>query len=97
MAKKPLPKFANEAEEVAFYEAHQEDLLEYFEVVTGQNDPGLGFDPATLRTTKPVTMRLAEQDVIRAKRIAARKGVGYQTLIKMAIREWLDSEERKAQ
>jgi predicted DNA binding CopG/RHH family protein len=95
MAKKSLPTFTNEAEEVAFYEAHQDDLLDYFEPVT-TTDPGLGYDPTTIRVTKPITMRISSRDLDRAKAIAARKGIGYQTLLKMAIHEWLDREERSA-
>lgn len=96
MARKQLPRFANEADEVAFYESHQEDVLDYFEPVTAENDPGLGFEPAARPRTRSITLRMAVPDLDRIKALAARKGLGYQTLLKMALHEWLEREERRA-
>jgi predicted DNA binding CopG/RHH family protein len=36
-----------------------------------------------------VTLRIATKDLETARRLAARKGVGYQTYIKMSLREAL--------
>jgi predicted DNA binding CopG/RHH family protein len=44
--------------------------------------------------TKQVPIRIAETDLDRAKALAGKKGIGYQTLIKMALHEWLDQQER---
>ena len=95
MVRKQLPKFANEAEEAQWYQDHQDELDDYFEPVTPANHPGLGFEPAPTSRTQPITIRVATPDVDRARAIAARKGIGYQTLLKMAIHEWLDEEERR--
>ena len=44
---------------------------------------------------RPVTIRLAEEDIHTARRIAARKGIGYQTYIKLLLREALQHESRR--
>lgn len=43
--------------------------------------------------TRPITLRLPVEDVARAQRLAARKGLGYQTLVKTLLREALDRAE----
>jgi predicted DNA binding CopG/RHH family protein len=42
--------------------------------------------------TQPVTIRLATQDLDKARGLAAQKGIGYQTYIKMILREALRRE-----
>ena len=39
--------------------------------------------------TKPISLRLSVADIERARQIAARKGIGYQTVLKEAIRSGL--------
>src|SRR6266481_779274 len=39
------------------------------------------------RPSQPVTLRVPKEDLETARRLAARKGVGYQTYIKMLLRE----------
>lgn len=46
--------------------------------------------------TRQVPIRIAENDLERAKALATRKGIGYQTLIKMALHEWLDQQDRNS-
>jgi predicted DNA binding CopG/RHH family protein len=41
-----------------------------------------------------VNIRLSVEDIARAQRIAARKGFGYQTLVKSLLHEALEREER---
>jgi hypothetical protein len=42
-----------------------------------------------------IALRLPEADLKRARDIAERKGVGYQTLLKMLVREGLSREARR--
>ena len=42
------------------------------------------------------TIRLAPEDISRARALAARRGLRYQTYLKMLIHEALEREERKA-
>jgi predicted DNA binding CopG/RHH family protein len=48
-----------------------------------------GITPAT-------TIRLAPEDISRARALAERRGLRYQTYLKMLIHEALEREERKA-
>jgi predicted DNA binding CopG/RHH family protein len=42
-----------------------------------------------------IAIRLPEADLAQARRIAERKGIGYQTLLKMLVREGLVREARR--
>ena len=43
-----------------------------------------------------ITIRLAEDDLTRARTFAAEKGLRYQTYLKMLLHQALDSEEKRA-
>ncbi|HBY58352.1 MAG TPA: hypothetical protein DEH78_00925, partial [Solibacterales bacterium] len=43
-----------------------------------------------------IALRLPEPDVAKARELAARKGIGYQTLLKMLVHEGLRRESRRA-
>ena len=43
--------------------------------------------------TQKIALRLSIRDIHRAKAVAGRKGIGYQTLLKMYIAEALNREE----
>ncbi|MBI5280234.1 MAG: hypothetical protein HY858_01035 [Candidatus Solibacter usitatus] len=47
------------------------------------------------RKSVQIAIRLPEGDVERAREVAGRKGIGYQTLIKMLVREGLERERRR--
>jgi predicted DNA binding CopG/RHH family protein len=42
-----------------------------------------------------IALRLPEPDIAKAREIADRKGIGYQTLLKMLVREGLQREARR--
>jgi predicted DNA binding CopG/RHH family protein len=42
-----------------------------------------------------IAIRLSETDVAKARKIAERKGIGYQTLLKILVREGLAREARR--
>ena len=44
---------------------------------------------------KPITIRTHRQDIRAARRLASVKGIGYQTYIKLLLREALERETRK--
>ena len=44
------------------------------------------------REPKNITIRVAISDIERARALAAQKGIGYQTLMKMLLKEALDRE-----
>ena len=92
-----VPKFSNEAEEAAWWDSHPELIMKAFERAYGKKavQRVLGEERKPKRPPmKIVTMRLPVEDLARAKRMASRKGLGYQTLVKTLLHEALNREER---
>ena len=44
---------------------------------------------------KPVTIRMRSDDILTARGLAAQKGIGYQSYIKLLLREALEREVTK--
>jgi predicted DNA binding CopG/RHH family protein len=82
--------FANEAEEAAWWEAHEDELAGEFEKATAEGSVGIGTvaKRAALPTT---TIRLDPADIAKAREQAADRGLRYQTYLKMIIHEALRS------
>jgi hypothetical protein len=95
-----LPSFSSETEEAQWWYDHREELTKAFveaaargELRTGSvakfaRQPATGITPTT-------TIRLDPQDISRARALAARRGVRYQTYLKMLLHEALATEEKK--
>ena len=49
------------------------------------------------KSSVQIALRLPEGDLDRARKIASRKGIGYQTLIKMLVHEGLAREAKRGQ
>jgi predicted DNA binding CopG/RHH family protein len=62
---------------------------------------GLKFEGSPLlrkiakKNTVQIAIRLPEADLAEARRLADRKGIGYQTLLKMLVHEGLTRERRR--
>jgi len=82
-----MPRFETEAEEAAWWDAHPEIITKAFEHAYGKGS-------RERPPTKTVTIRLSVEDMARARRLAARKGLAYQTLVKMLLHEALTREDR---
>jgi predicted DNA binding CopG/RHH family protein len=80
------PAFRTEAEEAAWWDEHSEMVTNLL-IKYGR--------PARV-PTQSVTMRLPVQDVERARHLAGKRGVGYQTLIKSLLHDSLKREVEKA-
>jgi predicted DNA binding CopG/RHH family protein len=93
-----IPKFSRESEEAAWWDAHRSEIEAEIRQRVKQKRP------LTLRSllqgekpSQPITLRILKEDLEAARRLAARKGMGYQTYIKMLLRESLaDASERVA-
>ena len=105
MARKKLAETRTEAEEARWFEENQDRLLKLFEQAekegalrVGGKTIGITLSKQTESLRKPpsqkVMLRIPTDDVDRARRQAAGKGIGYQTYIKMLLREGLDRQER---
>ena len=82
---KPLPKFANEAEERNFWESH--DSSEYMDWNRAQRVVLPNLKP----TTKTISLRLPQHLLDSIKSAANSRDVPYQSLIKVWLQEKLHS------
>jgi predicted DNA binding CopG/RHH family protein len=90
------PKFASEEEEADWYPAHPEYLQALFEQAAEEGKLGHGTMARIFGLTKPVTIRLSQQDIAKARAQAKKKGVGYQTYMKILLHEALAHAEGSA-
>ncbi|MFZ0319331.1 MAG: CopG family antitoxin [Candidatus Sulfotelmatobacter sp.] len=85
-----VPKFGSEAEEAAWWDSHRSEVEAEIRRRMKQRKPlTLSNLPQRPEPSQPVTLRIPKEDLETARRLAARKGVGYQTYIKMLLREAL--------
>jgi uncharacterized protein (DUF4415 family) len=89
------PKFQNEAEEARWWADHQDEIAGAFERAATEGRLGRG-TVVRKGPTPTTTIRLDQEDILRAREQAQRKGLRYQTYLKMLLREALLAEERKA-
>jgi predicted DNA binding CopG/RHH family protein len=80
------PEFRSEAEEAEWWDRHR-GLIADLLIKHGRR----GAVP-----TKNVSVRLPVTDIERARKLAGKRGVGYQTLIKTLLHEALKKESRIA-
>ena len=93
-AKNPPPDFANEAEEARWWFEHQNEVADEFEEAAKAGTLGRG-TVARKGATPTTTIRLDPEDILRARAQAEKKGLRYQTYLKMLLREALLAEEKK--
>lgn len=86
-----VPDFRSEEEEAAFWSTHQlgDRLLGELEPDADKNLP------APRPRTRPIAVRFDEATLRRVKALAARRGTGYQTLLKEFVAERLYEEEKR--
>jgi predicted DNA binding CopG/RHH family protein len=98
-----LPKFDSEAQEAEWWANNQDfaaDLLEEA-AANGTLQRGLVARLARERAASAgasptITIRLPEADLAKARELAAKKGLRYQTYLKMLLHEALERESTKA-
>jgi len=102
MKQKPIdmPKFLNEGEEADWWASRQgreyvkqksAGPLKKRSVQKGSRLVG----QLSRATSVQIALRLPEPDVTKARELATRKGIGYQTLLKMLVHEGLRREARR--
>jgi len=85
--------FANETEEAAWWESHEDALADEFEKATKEGRVGIG--TVAKRAALPsTTIRLDPEDIAKARVQAAERGLRYQTYLKMIIHEALRNAEQ---
>lgn len=85
-----IPKFRTEAEEADWWDSHPEVATE---IMRRAIKAGTARRRVPLKT---VTMRLPLPDIQAAQDLAQRKGLPYQTYMKMLLHEALEKERRSA-
>jgi hypothetical protein len=89
-----VPKFKNESEEAQWWDSQGKNSTRTFERAAAAGRLGRG--PAMRKGATPTTtIRLEAEDIARARAQAERKGLRYQTYLKMLIRDALLKEEKK--
>jgi predicted DNA binding CopG/RHH family protein len=89
-----IPDFKSETEEAQWWDSHQNDIASAFEQAAAKG--ALGHGTVQRKGPTPTTsIRLDQEDISRARVLADRKGLRYQTYLKMLIREALIAEEKK--
>ena len=86
--KRVLPDFRNEAEEAAWWDSHQDELFEDFERAAAEGRLGRG-TAARLGGIPTTTIRLDPDDIALAREQASKRGLKYQTYLKMLVHEAL--------
>ena len=95
-----MPKFKNESEEADWWSSREGRDYVKRRSAEAQSK---GTKPAGSRLVAQIArknsiqiaIRLPESDLQRARKIATRKGIGYQTLIKMLVHEGLQREAKR--
>jgi predicted DNA binding CopG/RHH family protein len=88
-----IPKFSTEREEALWWDSHRAEIeAEIRQRMKQKESLTLGDLVRQEKASQPVTLRIATDDLETARRLAAHKGVGYQTYIKMLLREALAEE-----
>ena len=101
MPKKQIPHFENEAQEAEWWYQNQDFIVEQFEeaAATGKLQHGTAVRIARERAAQSgasptITIRLPEADLAKARELAAKKGLRYQTYLKMLLHEALEHESK---
>jgi predicted DNA binding CopG/RHH family protein len=87
-----IPDFENEEQEAQWWAKNPDFILARFESALAEKRLGRG-TTARRGLTPTTTIRLDPVDISRAKSQAERRGLKYQTYLKMLIRQALTQEE----
>jgi len=103
MKKKPIfmPRFVNEAQEADWWASREgREFVKQESAGAGKNRSAPRGSRRVGQLNKAasvqIALRLPEPDVAKARELATRKGIGYQTLLKMLVHEGLRREARRA-
>ena len=96
-----IPKFTSEAEEAQWWYDHRNELTKAFEDAAARGELRTGSAARLARersagVTPTTTIRLDPEDISRARMLAAKRGLRYQTYLKMLIHETLETEAKNS-
>jgi hypothetical protein len=87
-----VPKFSSESEEAAWWDSHRPEIDSEIRERVRTGPLTLGNLVRGAKPSQPVTLRVSHEDLETARRLAARRGLGYQTYIKMLLRNALGED-----
>jgi len=87
-----IPKFKSEKEEAEWWDAHPEVVTELF--LRAKKAGKLERLPRARGETKSVTIRLPVDDIEAAQELAEKRGLPYQTYVKMLLHQALETERK---
>jgi hypothetical protein len=96
-----IPKFKNEGHEADWWASKLGRDYVKQRAASGKSE-GVGTKGSRLvaelnkKSSVQIAIRLPEKDVEHARQIAERKGIGYQTLLRMLVHEGLSREARRS-
>lgn len=99
-AKLPLPKFRSDKEAADYFETHSVadvwDQLPEAKAAKPSKALEKSIRERHASAKSPISIRLGPDQIAAAKKIAARKSVGYQTQLRMWIAEGISREAKRA-
>ena len=103
MAQSKQLRFESETQEADWWAKNQRFIAERFEQAKAAGKLGKGTVARAARerarktgASPTIRIRLAEVDLVRARALAAEKGLPYQTYLNLLLRRALNAEERRA-
>jgi predicted DNA binding CopG/RHH family protein len=87
-----IPKFTSESEDTRWHDRHRLQLESAMARRIKEGSTLTLREAMARAKLRPVTIRLATEDIDTARKLAAQKGVGYQTYIKLLLRQALKRE-----
>ncbi len=96
-----MPKFVNESREADWWSSREGRAFVKQKAAGSAKKRGAPKGSRLVGQLKKaasvqIALRLPKPDLAKAREIATRKGIGYQTLLKMLVHEGLRREERRA-
>jgi predicted DNA binding CopG/RHH family protein len=98
MNKRKVPAFRSEAEEAHWWDTHREELDRDLEEAARKGTLKTLSRAGLLKrasASRVISIRLQEADLAKLRRMAAQKGLPYQTYMKSLLHEALAREERR--
>jgi predicted DNA binding CopG/RHH family protein len=95
MKKMTIPAFETESEEAKWWDRHMGAVESRLKEGMKKRTLKKGGPRRVIlerRQSKNITIRFALAEIERARAVANKKGIGYQTLMKMLVKEGLDRE-----
>ena len=94
-----IPRFSSETEEAEWWDSHQDLVTEKFVEAAAAGKLGHGRAAAQALESCPsatTVIHIPEDDIARARRIAEKKGIGYEAYLRALIHARLERDEPHA-